>query len=226
MRHLLLLLICVSALGYAQPKLAMSPQYSVTPVAAVTQSVGIPYNTTFTVSTWVKNTGNSVFTGNFRLVLAVDSGAGSLVIVDSTIHNGVTINPNDSVPAFDTTTVHPNRFKSGGNGNTIVVWPVSSIAQTVDSIHTKIYIVSTTGINELSYQHLQVYPNPTGDRLYIKGAQAAAGGQASIYDLCMKKVLECGFSEAIDVSALKPGTYWIHTTIGGKVYTTLIVKTD
>ena len=71
-----------------------------------------------------------------------------------------------------------------------------------------------------------MYPNPTGDRLYIKGEQPAAGGQVSVYDLCMKKVLECVFSEAIDISALKPGTYWIRTTISGKVYTTLIIKTD
>lgn len=226
MRYLLILLSCLSVYSYAQPKLGMSPSYTVTPSAAINSTLGIAPNTTFYVQSWVKNKGNAVFTGNINVYLALDT-ASTLTMLDTSTTNGVVLAPGDSLAVTDSAGADPVKgFKSGGNGNTIVVWPISTSAQTLDSLNAHIYLSPFDGIEDIGLQPLEVYPNPAGSRLYIKTPENVMLKTVAVYDIYMRKVMECDFTGVADLSSLKAGTYWIKAVAGSKAYATLIIKME
>lgn len=227
MKYLLIFLTCLPVCTYAQPKLGMSPSYTVTPAAAINSTLGVTPGASFHVETWVKNKGNAAFSGNINVYLALDTTSGPLMPLDTSINNNVAIAPGDSIYVVDSTSAAPvNGFKSGGNGNTIVVWPISTSAQTVDSFRTVIYVSPFTGIEEHGIRPLEVYPNPAGNKLYIKAPDNVMLKTLAVYDLYARKVMECDFTGVADLSSLRAGTYWLRATAGGKAYAVMIIKME
>lgn len=227
MKYLLIFLTCLSICSYAQPKLGMSPVYTITPAAATSSAAGVAPNTQIYVQSFVKNKGNATFTGNINVYLALDTSSGPLTPLDTSINNNVTIAPGDSLFVVDSTSTAPvNGFKSGGNGNTIVVWPISASAQTIDSLFRQIFVMNVQGIQELGISPLKAYPNPAGDKLYIKAPSNVMLKTVAVYDLYARKVMEYDFTGVADLSSLVAGTYWIRAMAGDKVYAVMIIKME
>lgn len=223
----LFLSLFISIMGFAQAKLGMSSAYSITPTSATSSSIGASYGQTITVSCYVRNKGNAVFNGGIDVKRKVTSPG--YQSTDSTTQVIVsTINPGDSVFVSFTDTINPIRYKQSGNGNTVVVWPISTGITTTDSLFTiPVYVNTPSSVGELAKNKLLVYPSPAGDVLYIKPETGVEYNSISIYDIQMKEVMKLPFKETIDLKALAPGLYHIYVSTNRQAdYTTLFIKAD
>lgn len=226
MKNLLILLCIVISMTNsvkAQAKLGLDTTYSFSPNDTVLM------NSQVTLNIIVKNKGNATFTGTFSVNAKLDTLNG--VFCGSTTYGPVTILPNGSVPAsvnFTPTTSSPSSltpigFKVAGNGNTIVVWPISNV-QITDSLRSFLYINGTVGLKEFQKSILAIYPNPTSSNISILQAPNNVFKQIEIYDMFGRKIKDLSFAQTIDVSELSNGCYMLHIIADDKVYRTLFVK--
>lgn len=225
-----ILALFISVCGFAQPKLSMSKQYTITPATALSSSVGVPYTGTLSITCRVINRGTTTFSANGLSILrAVNSG--TYTSDSSIIHNLPTapiIIPGDSVTLTVTDTVTATAYRVNGNGNTIVVWPFSPSAITLDSLGTgPIYVSDPTGIEELDRHQLFIYPNPVSQMLYIKPEQGKKYQEIFIYDMQMKLLMRQAFEEGANISGLPPGTYIISVSDHkGTLYSSRFTKNE
>jgi len=220
-------LIMLSAIGFSQATLGIGSGYTLTPSTVSTPSVGGNYNDTITISCYVKNTGSTVFTGTvslFRRVTALpfQSTDQKMIIFNTAL------NPNDSIYITFIDSLLPNTYKQNGNGNTVVVWPISTSAIPSDTLYTApVYVTNLTGIKELDKYALYIYPNPVSQKLFIKPDPSVHYEQIRIYDMEMKLITQSSFTENIDIRALSAGTYIIQvSTDKGINFSSRFVKTD
>ncbi len=222
MKNLFILLcVTISITCSAQAKLGMSVIYSFSPGDTVLMGSPISLNVI------VKNKGNATYTGSLSVNAKLDTTNG--VVLNSVVFNSVNLNVNDSIaatfnfiPAANYTTSSTG-FKVAGNGNTIVVWPISSVL-TIDSLDALLYINGTVGLNELQKSILAIYPNPTSSNITILQAPNNVSKQIEIYDMFGRKVKDLGFAQTIDVSELAKGCYMLQIIADDKTYRTLFVK--
>jgi hypothetical protein len=126
-----------------------------------------------------------------------------------------------------TPTPGPNAFKSGGNGNTIVVWPFIAPGTTTtigDSVRPIIYISDANSVYEFEKTLFNIYPNPVSKDLIIKTSHAATYNRIVIYDVFARKVKELSFKETVDVSELQSGSYWMIIESETKSYRIPFIK--
>lgn len=217
----------ISVSGFSQAKLGMHSSYTITPSAATVQPVGIVYSNTISVKCFIQNKGNAVFNGIIMVMRAVKSGTiqSSAAPVYST---SLSINPNDTIAFTFIDSIVPPTYKQNGNGNTVVVWPVSSSAITIDSLFTvPVYVNNPTGIQELDKNQLFIYPNPVSTMLFIKPQTGVEYKSITVYDVSMKLVSESVFTEQTDTHNLPPGVYTIIVTDSkGTRYSSRFTKTD
>lgn len=213
--------------SFSQTSIGMSKVYFITPATATNSNVGTYYDSTITVTCYIKNKGTATFNGNINIYKRVDTlnAPGTAVKIDSLV--GATIAPNDSIQYVFADSITPQTYKVAGNGNTIVVWPLI-IGNTADTLVTMpVYIHNINGIEELTIKKLLIYPNPTSQKLFIMPESGVLYDKWIIYDIQMKRIKEASFKEEIDISALPQGTYWINvTTKNKKIYTALFTKTE
>jgi type IX secretion system substrate protein len=205
---LYILAFFISVSVFAQPKLGMYTTYSITPANA-TGTLGIVYTSTISIKCFVQNKGNAVFNGSFVLYKAVQSGTmQTLAVPVSTVTTA--LNTNDTIRVTFTDSIKPSDYKVSGNGNTIVVWPVSSSALTTDSLFTApVYVNDPTGIKELDRHKLFLYPNPVTQTLFLMPESGVEYKDIIIYDLQMKMLMQMPYTEKIEVGLLPSGTYII-----------------
>ena len=85
------------------------------------------------------------------------------------------------------------------------------------------------GVEEASMTGIRVYPNPAADVLYVDllQEQIGAGAQLEIFD-ALGKVQRSGqlnsAREAVDLSALCSGIYWVRVLAEGRTFTTQFSK--
>lgn len=224
-----ILALFISVCGFAQPKLSMSKQYTITPATALSSSVGIPYTGTISITCRVINRGTTTFSANGLSILrAVKSG--TYTSNSSTIYSQGTapvIIPGDSVLITTTDTITVD-YIVNGNGNTIVVWPVSPSALTLDSLDAgPLYVSDPTGIEELDRHQLFIYPNPVSQMLYIKPEQGKKYQEIFIYDMQMKLLMRQAFEEGANISGLPLGTYIISVSDHqGTIYSSRFTKNE
>lgn len=228
MKKGLILIFIISGLAsFSQSLIGMSPVFSSNPPSAITPLSSVNFSTNIALSVSVKNYGNTPFTGNIVVVAKRDTING--VICDSTAITQ-TLNPNDS--AIITLNIlpqpGPNSFKVAGNGNTIVVWPIilSGSGINGDSIKPVIWINPTTHILEKNYYDGLIYPNPTGNEVFID--------KLNLSDTFTVKVLDClgnlmldeknMTSTRLNIELLNSGIYFIYITQNGKNYIQKIIK--
>ncbi|MES2132047.1 MAG: T9SS type A sorting domain-containing protein [Bacteroidota bacterium] len=223
-----ILSVLISVSGFSQAKLGMHTTYSISPAAATVQTVGVSYNTAITVKCYVQNKGNAVFNGNLVVMRAVRSG--TLQTSASAVYttNIISINPNDTIPITFTDSIKPLNYKQNGNGNTVVVWPFSPSAVTLDSLFTvPVYVNYATGIKELDKNKLSIYPNPVSQMLFIKPETDAMYKSITVYDMNMKTVLQATFTEQIDISKLPAGIYTVVVSAANGInYSSRFTKTE
>lgn len=79
-------------------------------------------------------------------------------------------------------------------------------------------ISSTAGINDVNGTSIQVYPNPTSDKLFIQNLLEV--NKIRIIDISGRKVLEFNNTKnlkSIDVSNLTNGIYFLRTDLGSQL---------
>ena len=85
----------------------------------------------------------------------------------------------------------------------------------------------TTGIEELSNENLDVFPNPVANELIINTSQFDAG-QISIYDMVGKKIETQNFvgqkQTRLNTETLPSGTYMIQVKSGNQTHQTKFIK--
>lgn len=81
----------------------------------------------------------------------------------------------------------------------------------------------STGINEAMGQELEIYPNPTAEKLYIT-IHASKPESVKIYDLTGLRVYETEYKPVIDIKGLSSGVYTIELKTAGKGYRQKFIK--
>ncbi|MES2512802.1 MAG: T9SS type A sorting domain-containing protein [Bacteroidota bacterium] len=224
---LIFLFILTELVSYGQAKIGMSPVFSFTPAAAGSSTVGVQYGDTVTLKVYAKNTGNATFTGSMSVIAKRDTTNG--VSCDSSAAFFATLLPNDSVPVILSFTPGSGlfAFKSGGNGNTIVVWPyiISGVTELGDSVRPVVWISNISSVFEFEQDHFKAYPNPVLHNITVKPFKDNHSYRTIIiYDMFARKVRETAFKETTDVSDLTPGSYWMIIQSDEKSYRINFIK--
>lgn len=225
-RLLILLFVLTELISYGQAIIGMSPVFSFTPASAITPSSTVTYTTSVSFKVYIKNTGNVGFNGWINLSSIRDTTNG--VLCDS-IFVSVNIAPGDSTPAVLTFTPSPggNAFKTGGNGNTIVVWPIAAFGVPLiygDSVRPVIWVNDVNSVYEFEKNQFRLYPNPVEHELTIKSQSTTTYKKIIIYDVFARKIKEMLFKETIDVSELTSGSYWMIINSENKAYRIPFIK--
>ena len=206
----LFLFVIIQTASFSQAKISMSQAFSITPIGATTPSSNVNYTTTVTFFGYISNKGTSSFTGTVAIQAMRDTTFG--VFLDST-SIFASLLPNDSAAVSISFIPSPgnNAFKSGGNGNTIVVWPkvISGSAIIGDSLRPVIYVNATSSIFEFEKNSINLYPNPVINSLNITSENSERYKTIIIYDVFARKIKELSYQEKIDVSDLISGNYWM-----------------
>ena len=224
-RLLLLIFVLFELISYGQAKIGMSPIFSFTPASAGTPSSTVNFADTVFLKVYIKNSGDVSFNNYIRINAFRDTTGG--ILCDST---GISLSlaPNDSVPHILTfiPTSGPTAFKSGGNGNTIVVWPYIIFGPGVqgDSVRPVVWINSVQSVFEFEKNQFKLYPNPVLHELTIKSINNSNYKKIIIYDVFARKVKEMTYKEIIDVSDLTAGSYWIIISSEEKSYRVSFIK--
>jgi len=230
MKRLLLFVFIISGfMCQSQAVISLSPVYSFTPAGANTPASTVTFSTSVSLKVYIKNKGNTNFSGTIGVVAYRDTTGG--VLCDSTTTLCFIMQPNDSVSTTLTFTPSngPNAFKSGGNGNTIVVWPFiipgsDDIGDIGDSIKTTVYVNDPNSVFELDKHSFSIYPNPVTQTIYLRNQSSSANKNIVIYDVFGRKVKETTFKEIVDVSELKTGNYWMMIYSEEKSYRISFIK--
>lgn len=155
--------------------------------------------------------------------------SGSLTTPPSTVYTTSTsVLPGDSLTITFADSVLPAAYKVNGNGNTIVVWPYSPHAMTLDSLPVgPVYVNGTTGIEELDQNKLFIYPNPVSRMLFIRPETGRQYKELVIYDMQLKAIVRRPFEESTDISMLPPGSYIVSVSDReGRIYSSRFVKNN
>lgn len=230
MKRLLFLVFLISSIVcHSQALISLSPVYSFTPAGANTSASTVTFSTSVSLKVYIKNKGNANFTGAIGVVAYRDTTGG--ILCDSTTTLCFIMQPNDSISTTLTFTPSsgPNAFKSGGNGNTIVVWPYivpgsGDIGDIGDSVKTTVYVNDPNSVLELDKHSFSIYPNPVTQTIHLKNQNSSAYKYIVIYDVFGRKVKEASFKESIDVAELKTGNYWMMIYSDDKTYRVSFVK--
>ena len=228
MKRLLILLIVLTELtSYGQAKIDMSPVFSFTPANATSPASTVSYTTPVSFSAYIKNTGNTTFSGSV-LVTAVRDTTQGIGLDSTTVFATLQANGLDSVSVVMsfTPSAGPTAFKSGGNGNTIVVWPIiiSGSGVNGDSVKPVIWVNNANSVFEFEKSQFKLYPNPVINDLTIKAQNNNRYKNIIIYDLFARKVKELSFKETINVSELNAGSYWMIINSEDKSYRINFIK--
>ena len=209
-RLLILLFMLASLFSKGQAKLEMSPIYAFSPANANTPASTVTYSTQVSISVYVKNTGNTAFSGAININAKRDTTNG--VFCDSiSITTLLPLQPGDSLQGSlsFTPTTGVNAFKVAGNGNTIVVWPYVNGTPIGDSLRSTVWVSDANSIKETNSDFFKLYPNPVINHINIKPIKSIGNKNIIIYDMFARKIKEIEYSEIIDVSELTAGTYWL-----------------
>jgi len=225
-RILILFFVLTELASYGQAKIGMMSILSFTPASATTPSSTVTFTTPVNFSAYVKNFGNTAFSGSVTIQAKRDTTLFGPILDSITI--GATLQPNDSVPVVLSFTPNPGpaAFKSGGNGNTIVVWPIiiSGSGVNGDSVRSVVWVNDLSSVFEFEKNQFNLYPNPVIQDLTIKAQSGIRYKNIVIYDMFARKVKELSFKETIDVSELHPGSYWMIINSEDKSYRINFIK--
>lgn len=111
----------------------------------------------------------------------------------------------------------------------VVRWP-SGIVDVVptpaaDTLLTVVEGTMPMGLHEAAVNDLGLYPNPTTDRLFVADHASWAGAELRILDALGREVGRSTVQRnGFDVSALRPGAYWLRLSTGTAVRAWPFVK--
>lgn len=227
-RVLIFIFLITELVSYAQigAKIGMMSILSFTPASATTPSSTVTFSNNISFTAYVKNFGNAAFSGSVTVQAKRDTVLFGPILDSITI--GASLQPGDSASVVLSFTPNqgPNAFKSGGNGNTIVVWPIiiSGSGVNGDSVRPVIWVNDVNSVFEFEKNQFKLYPNPVLNELTIKPLSGSSYKNIIIYDIFARKVKELTFKETINVSELNSGSYWMIINSENKSYRINFIK--
>jgi len=85
------------------------------------------------------------------------------------------------------------------------------------------YLINTN-VEEIQYSSIQVYPNPTKDKIYIKNSENVKIESISLFELKGKKIMEFEKTKTeLDLSGVSKGIYLLKLTHGNEIIIKKIV---
>lgn len=166
------------------------------------------YNDSDSINVFVKNKGNSAFSGTVTVFLAVDTSNGLNILTTDTFSVSG-FNPGDSTSVSFTYTYTPANFRLGTN--IVVIWPQAAGAVTLDSAQATVTINGYNSVIEIDNKgNIQVFPNPSVEMLNIQPDAATINQikQIQLYDLNGKLIEEYPASaNQINMSKYPAATY-------------------
>lgn len=133
------------------------------------------------VAVIVRNSGPTPFQGTLQIGIQTSNPVGSIGYLYFN-NTPISILSNDTVFlqssngfTFDSTLFRP------GN-NVVVVWPIATQIIQIDTFHTSIYMLTTSGIQQLSEVTLSLAPVPAHDILYFQADEKYFIEYVRIYD--------------------------------------------
>jgi hypothetical protein len=215
-----LLSFLVNAIGHSQ---SLSVD-SISAEANIPDTVN--YNANLNHTFPVNISGGTPFTGTVWLIAGVDSSSG-VISLDTIGFRNVVNKQNDTIMfTINETYNNANAYRFGGN--VVVIWPVATGLNTLDTFQTNVFIIQAVGINNVQhlYNAISVYPNPTKDYIYInKKDQKIDVKHVRIYNLKGQLIYDEKFRSKIDVSRLSEGLYFLKLeTDEGEVLNYKLIK--
>jgi len=107
----------------------------------------------------------------------------------------------------------------GDNVVTLTVTDNNGNTSTCDAIVT---VDAGMGIDDNILANISLYPNPSSDLVFIKGANTEL--EAVVFDLLGKQVMREFITDKLDISCLEKGTYIINLTDGINTSSHKIIK--
>lgn len=224
-RFLILLFVLTELVSYGQAKIGMSSTFSFSPAAAGNPTVGVNFGDSITLTVIVVNSGNATFNGAINVSAKRDTTAG-VSCGSSSFSMSLVPGGSYTTTISFSVTPGPNAFKSGGNGNTIVVWPIITNGTGVngDSVRPVIWVNDASSVFEFEKTQFKLYPNPVIHDLTIIPLSGVNYKNIIIYDIFARKVKELSFKETINVSELNAGSYWMIINSEDKSYRINFIK--
>jgi hypothetical protein len=169
----------------------------------------VPAFSSDTFNIWLNNMGPGTFSNTVRITTAVrDSSAPAIIDTVSSIITFSTINPGDSISLQLTSDYIISNPGYRYGINVIVIWPIASGANTVDSLEFPVFIMDPNGINELDAAvFLRSYPNPSTDNVYFENTDGIKIETIIIYDISGRVALRNSGQSSISIESLPQGFY-------------------
>jgi hypothetical protein len=219
-----IIIIAIQFSCFGQAKLTMSKYRYFLPADTVS------FGTNVQLQVFVKNTGNVPFSGTIKLTAKRDTASIGGIVLDTITISSANLLPNsgDSIPGIlqftPSFTPSLGTFKVMGNGNVIVVWPISGPTLLGDSVRHTLFIDNLTGIKELKENEISIYPNPVSNLIHVALPNKQTIKSYVIYDVYGRKVRDVQMTDEINVSELNNGLYWMILFTDNKSYKTKIIK--
>ena len=180
----------------------------------------VSFNDTNTYYIWIKNTGNVGFLNTVYINVGIDSTQTGnffqyFFSVDSLT---LQIAVGDSVPYLQTVNYFPGgAYRMGGN--IVVIWPSSTMANTLDSTRdTTVYISGFSSVHEqLGYGNILLYPNPTSDKIFFRNNNNALNiERIRLLDISGRVLKEWENRSVISLEEFAAGVYLLHIDLPDK----------
>ena len=207
-RLLLLLVMWLPALAFAQPKLKFNWVKTFPP-----DTLYYPNTFQLTYQMEVENVGNDQLTSPCRVMMRYDGSASDSTKWTWSLQN-FEVGQTDTITFTDPIgTLSTGRYKGGGN--IIIIWPQADnpSVQAPDTSSVDIFIFNLNSALDPSElkQRVEVYPNPVQDHLNIRYLQPQHKVEhVRIVGLDGRIQMEMESAvESLDVSSLPAGMYFV-----------------
>lgn len=179
----------------------------------------VSMNDTDSYYVWIKNTGNSNFSGIITVITDVDStGTGSTLLQVDSVSFSAQLAPGDSIPFTRTENyLFPGNYRMGGN--IVVIWPSSMTAPTTDStVFQTVFVVGGNMIAEISDdKNIRIFPNPSHGNVSIlsKGHENDVRS-IKLMDVSGRELITYRNTNMVSLEDYADGIYFLEVTFSDK----------
>ncbi len=118
--------------------------------------------------------------------------------------------------------INQTEFNESHIGDNIVVLTGTDQYGNSSTCQSTVTIEAGMGIDDNTLANISLYPNPSSDLVFIKGANTEL--EAVVFDLLGKQVMREFITDKLDISCLEKGTYIINLTDGINTSSHKIIK--
>ena len=118
--------------------------------------------------------------------------------------------------------ISQTQFTDEHVGENIISLTVTDNYGNISSCDAIVTVDAGLGIDDNTLANISLYPNPSSDLVFIKGANTEL--EAVVFDLLGKQVMREFITDKLDISCLEKGTYIINLTDGINTSSHKIIK--